>query len=227
MIRTCPIPGASDIRARHAAGGSGRTAILLPGLDYDCGRPLLASMRRVFEALDATVWKIDLPYARRGTFEGVPRGKAIARIAADGGAIARWAMCAADGAIWLVGKSIGTIAMGGALEAMPADAPLAGLVWLTPSPWVLGAAGHAARGAERSIVVIGTRDDACRADLLGPVETAGARVAVVDGVDHAFDHAAGAEASVAALDHVADLIARFVDRADEGGGPSAFTPPEA
>ncbi len=137
-------------------GDADHVAILLPGIRYTCDMPLLYYPARLLLGLGADVLRIEYAYDRRADFQ------AFADTERD-----RWfftdvtAACHAVLAqrayrrVTLIGKSIGTLAMGRLLTTDPALAQ-AQAIWLTPLLTHTGLRAQIRQCRAHSLFVIGT-----------------------------------------------------------------------
>ena len=185
------ITGYRDEPVPHAflrqKGAADHVGILLPGIRYTCDMPLLYYPARLLLDLGADVLRVEYAYDRRADFQALPDAEQDRWFLADVTAACRAALAQrAYRRITLIGKSIGTLAMGRLLTTDPALA-LADSVWLTPllTHDELRKQMRQCRG--RSLFVIGTADRFYNADYLAEVQSAtGGEAVVVDGADHSL-----------------------------------------
>ncbi|MHB8112875.1 MAG: hypothetical protein ACYDHA_05390 [Bellilinea sp.] len=109
----------------------GWLAVVLPGLGYTSDMPLLFFTRRMLLWRGVDVLNLNLA-TRSAAFQGVSEAEQLAWLTADvlAGIKAGLAQCEYRGLI-LAGKSIGSLAIAGAVEQAQNLLPTA-LVWLTP-----------------------------------------------------------------------------------------------
>jgi predicted alpha/beta-hydrolase family hydrolase len=168
-------------------GETDHLALILPGQAYHAGLPLLAEPARLLQRAGADVLRVDYAYLRPD-FRALPAEERDRWIAAD--VTAAWKAVRTQRAYrqWtLVGKSLGTLAMGHLLAADPALAP-ARCAWLTPifGDDALRARAIAHRGP--ALIAVGTADPFYNAELFGEVEQAtGADAVVVPDADHLLE----------------------------------------
>ncbi len=196
---------------RDSGRGTG-LAVLLPGLHNGCDQPLLHSAARLLDARGWRVWELHFSYARDPAFNAADTAARIDMLEADGAAILAQALqMAPDGPFLFVGKSLGTLAMGGMVAAgLPGRA---GLVWLTPllSGTPLMARMQAA--GRPAFSLIGTRDAAFAATN-SPAFHAIANLThvTVPGMDHGWEHADGAAATAGGLQAAETALAHWLDQ---------------
>jgi len=182
------------ISARLIRRSGRELAVLLPGLSYTVEKPLLYYTGQLLHDRDADVLSVDFTYNRDDTFLNAPDDDRLERLRTDGQAIMKFVRSLGEyERITIVGKSLGTISMGWAIN----DFLDARLVWLTPS---LGGTGLRAQMLGRpnpAFCLIGTRDPAYSETLVEDLTADGIEVAVIEGADHGFSHAGGPVASVA------------------------------
>ncbi len=191
--------------SRHE-GGTDHLALILPGQAYHAGLPLLAEPAELLQRAGADVLRVD--YAYRGPdFRASTAAERDRWIAAD--VIAAWGVVKTQRAYrqWtLVGKSLGTLAMGHLLAADPALAP-ARCAWLTPifGDDALRTRAIAHRGP--ALIAVGTADPYYDAEMFGEVQQAtGGEAVIVADADHLLEIPGDVSRSEDAL---AQVIAAF------------------
>jgi predicted alpha/beta hydrolase len=187
-----------------------RLAVVFPGLHYTAEMPALYYPALVMRARGANVLAVEYDYDRPEFQETA--GEEQARwIAADAAAAVRTA--AADGnyrEITLIGKSLGTIALGSLLVAEP-SLEKAHYIWLTPilrddhiRSWMTSRRHH-------GLFVIGTADRQYDPSFLAEVVTAtGGGSLVLPGADHGLEIAGDIPGSIRAMEKLAQKIDRFI-----------------
>ncbi|MGW8851654.1 alpha/beta hydrolase [Streptomyces xiamenensis] len=177
-------------------GGSGRVALVLPGMGYSPARPLLHFARA---ALLAAGWTV------RELWWQVPPDLSPTRSAAWVRERAEEAIAAEDGACGLlVGKSLGTMAAPLAQEReLPA-------IWLTPLLRDAGVTAALAGATAPALLIGGTADErwwdpAIAASL--PHE-----VVEIPGADHALELPGDLAGSVLALHRAVTAMETFLGR---------------
>lgn len=177
-----PVPN----RLIRDSDGAQRLGVLLPGLGYTCQMPLLFYPAQILRALGADLLRVEQDYSA-SEFQALPQSEQQNRIQTDVLAVMATALALRHyERVSLVGKSLGTFAMGYILQAglLPAARDL---VWLTPllrHDWLKEAICSAGDG---SLFVIGTADGQYDPDILDMVMSATTgRALVVKDADHAL-----------------------------------------
>lgn len=180
-------------------GGADHLAIVLPGFGYTCDMPLLYYSVRALLDARADVLQVEYAYNQRKDFRRLPdeerRQWLITDAAAACDAVLRQGTYPR---VTLIGKSIGTRAMG---HLLTTDARLARAhaVWLTP----LLRDSHLRAQMQQhcpSLFVVGTNDPYYDASLLAEVRDAtGGETVVVEGGDHSLEIAGNVQKSLDAL----------------------------
>jgi hypothetical protein len=192
-------------------GGKARhLAVVFPGLRYSTSMPGCYYPALAMLAKGADVLNVDYEYANPG-FQELPPREQSRWIAADASAAVQAAR--AQGkyeSITLIGKSLGTIALGQLLAADP-PLPDADFIWLTPvlkSPPV-----HQAMMSRRhhGLIVIGTADTQYDESLLAEaVQSTGGESLVLPGVDHGLEIPGDALGSIQAVETIVRKINDFI-----------------
>ncbi|MCL6283647.1 hypothetical protein M3P21_08900 [Ruegeria sp. 2012CJ41-6] len=202
-------------RSVHAdlSRGQGRELVLIyPGLRYTCDRPLLQCVAEVFARQGCDVLRLQFRYADDHRFLDAEDEAQFAEIFSDGQDILAHALTlGAYRRVWLIGKSLGTLSMAGALAAQAQAVPDVRGVWLTPGLLKTPLAETLSKQSLPSIMVLGTEDPCNLPELLDPYAARpDVALHLIEGVDHGFQHADGAQAEAAAIAEVADLVASWV-----------------
>lgn len=214
-----PIPGRLVVRGHGGEQvrntffdiGARNGAVVFPGTRYTCDMPLLYYATAALISSGYDVLQVHYGY------DGEP-------VAARGGrqemftedVAAAYDALMANRRYWnvaLVGKSIGTIAMGRLLNArrLPQGVRLA---WLTPmlnAPELGDAIARLPRGS-KSIFFTGTADaEHFNPDVAKRIgATDGCRVSVIDGADHSLELHGGVQGSMDVLKRVAGELLDFL-----------------
>lgn len=106
-----------------------QVAILLPGWEHTCHMPLLYYPARLLLALGADVLQVEYAYNLRTDFQALPNSERLQWLFTDAAACSAALTQYTYEQVTLIGKSIGTLAMGHLLTTEPR---LAQAVWLTP-----------------------------------------------------------------------------------------------
>jgi predicted alpha/beta-hydrolase family hydrolase len=196
----------------HLNRRSGRElAVLLPGLNYTAENPLFYYIDQLLHERGVDALSIEFAYSRDDTFLNAPDDDRLERLRTDGRAIIEFARKLGEyDLITIIGKSLGTISMGWAIN----DLPEARLVWLTPS---LGGTGLRTQMLGRpnpAFCLIGTRDPAYSDALVEELTADGIAVAIIEGADHGISHADGTVASVELVQQSIEKLAIWMDAAD-------------
>lgn len=193
-------------------GDAGHLAVVFPGIGYRCFGPLLYYPSRLLMSRGADVLWVEYEYDRDQEYERMQPAQQRKRLFADASA----ALDAALGErsyrrLTLVGKSLGTLALGHLLATPSSPLPTdTRAVWLTPLLTNAEARDMMGRVTVPSLYITGSADalyDREFARKLG--QGPGAKVIVVDGADHSLD-VADAGRSVEILKDVLTAIEGFV-----------------
>lgn len=205
--RTKPVPNTffrQDSRASHLA-------VVFPGFSYRCSEPLLWYPTRVFLSLGADVVWVEYPYDQQPEFGDSDQEVQKEWLFADSMA----ALEAAEktrpyGRTTLVGKSLGTLAMGHILSTNSAPGEVRA-IWMTPVlansdlRWVME------KTSSPSLVVIGSADHYYDRAFVEELRAkASIEVLVVEGGDHILETKDGTIQSIDILKSVVESISRFV-----------------
>lgn len=199
-----------DIRIRD--GGGKGFALVLSGLRYGCERPLLAAAVGLLAARGHTLMTVDFAYAADPRFAQMDDAAQFAAIEADGVALLHQAIERAMGApLTIVGKSLGTIAMGGMLAA-DAVPPGARLIWLTPSLRGTPLLDRMRRWCGPALSLIGDRDPSVGITR-SPVylELKGLKHVEIAGADHGWTHPGGPAATDRIAGEAEAVMAAWLD----------------
>ncbi len=192
-------------------GATDHLAILLPGINYSCDLPLLYYPARVLVARGADVLRVEYAYNRRPDYAALSSAGQAEWLYADTAAACRAGLAQrAYRQVTLVGKSLGTLAMGHLLTAEP-DLAGARAVWLTPLLRLDHLRAQIARWSGPSLFAIGTADPYYDAAALAEVQAAtkGLAVVVAD-ADHGMEIAGDVVRSLQAMIEVIQALEQFL-----------------
>lgn len=189
-------------------------AILLPGMGYTLDMPLFYYAENLLTERGADILRVEYAYGRRAEFRDASEEERLRWLLADATAAFRAGLAQGNyRRPTLVGKSLGTLAMGHLLttEALPAGGTRA--VWLTPLLREERLRAQIGRFGGPSLVAIGTADPLHNPAALDALrETTGAEAVVIEGADHGLDVPGDPVASVRGVEHVVRALQRFVPR---------------
>jgi len=192
-------------------GDADHVAILLPGLRYTCDMPLLHYSARLLLHLGADVLRVEYAYDRRAEYQALADVEQDRWFSTDVTAACRLALAQRTyRRITLIGKSMGTLAMGRLLITEAALAR-AEAIWLTPllTQDTLRKQMQQHRG--RALFAIGTADPFYDADALAELRAAtGGDAVVVEGADHSLEIKGDVIRSVQALEQVMRAVVAFI-----------------
>jgi hypothetical protein len=208
IIGYCGLPVPNSIvrtgaNARHLA-------VVFPGLRYNTSKPGCYYPALAMLAKGADVLNVEYEY-NRPEFQALPDREQSRWIAADASAAIRTALSSGKyEKITLIGKSLGTIALGHLLAAEPA-LDQADFIWLTPvlrQPPVQ----HAMMSRRHhGLFVIGTADTQYDESLLAEVlKSTGAESLVLPGVDHGLEIPGDVTGSIRAMETIVRRIDQFI-----------------
>jgi len=187
-------------------------AVIFPGLGYTAHMPVLYYPRRLLLERGADTLLVEYDYRGRVGFR-MPRNPESDRWFFDDVAAA----CAAGlgqrpyFGVTLVGKSLGTLAMGYLLTE---DARLsrARCVWLTPLIRDDRLRAQMRRASGHSLFVIGTADSHYDPGYLEEVQLAsGGESVVIQGADHSLEIEGDTVGSIRAVEQTVRVMQRFLD----------------
>jgi predicted alpha/beta-hydrolase family hydrolase len=192
-------------------GPTEHLALILPGVAYTCDHPLLYYPSRLLMDRGADVLRVEYSYSERPEFKALPDAEQMRWLLADVTAVVRAGLAQrAYQRATLVGKSMGTLAMGHLLggDTLPRDTDA---VWLTPLLKSDRVRDQIKASGRRSLFVIGTADPYYDAANLAGVQAAtGGEAVVVDGADHSMEIAGDVLASLDAIRRIMVALKRFL-----------------
>ncbi|HUG14003.1 MAG TPA: alpha/beta family hydrolase [Thermomicrobiales bacterium] len=191
---------------------SDRLAVFLPGFGYSCDMPLFYYAELLLLSAGVEVLRVEYAYNREPDFRDLPAEEQRAWLLTDAAAALRAGLGEGEYCqLILIGKSIGTRAMGHILTAEPVP-PNTRAVWLTPLLRDTVLREHLRKITTPSLLVVGAADDHYDAACLQEIEDSRGHVAlVVAGADHSLDIVGDAVGSARAMADVLMAIAAFLD----------------
>jgi hypothetical protein len=186
-------------------GAAEEIGVLLPGIGYTAQMPLLWYARRVLQERNADVLAVDYAYMTRPEFRHFGPG-AEERLHSDVAAAVHSALRYRHYArVTLIGKSLGTLAMGCLLADRIVEPSCA--IWLTPLLKREELFTQMLRQQHRSLIVIGTADAHYDPGLLSQLRTAtGGEELVIDDADHAMEIEDDTLRSVRAMERIVEAM---------------------
>lgn len=190
-------------------GAAAELAVLFPGLHYTCDMPLLHYTTRLLLERGADVLKLHTDY-NRPDFEAAAPLERAQRIGADAlaGLLAGQSQRPYNRLV-LVGKSIGTLAMGFLLAGGAASQ--AATIWLTPllhQPLLVQAA-CLCRGP--ALFAVGEADSTYDTQALDRIQQAtGGKAIVLPGANHSLEVPGDPQRSIHHLGVVMNAMARIL-----------------
>jgi pimeloyl-ACP methyl ester carboxylesterase len=182
-------------------------AIVLPGVRYTCHMPLLYYPSRLLRIQGADVLWVEYAYNERRDFQMLSDAERERWFITDVTAACNAALAQRPyRQITLVGKSLGTLAMGYLLsEAVLSAASQA--LWLTPLFRNDRLRAQIRQSKSRSLFVIGSADSHYDPAYLAEVQAAtGGQTVVIDGGDHSLEIEGNVWRSLQALEQVLRAI---------------------
>lgn len=206
--RDAPVPN----RLLRPRGAIDQLAVLLPGYGYTLDMPLFYYAEHLLLERGWDVLRVEVNYGQRPDFRTIPEAERAQWLLADATAAYRAGLAQRDyDAVTLIGKSLGTLAMGHLLTLPdPVPAPTRA-VWLTPLLRVDHLREQIRRFGGPSLFVIGGADPHYDAAILADLQAAtNGEAIVIDGADHGMDIPGDPGASVHALERVVEAMGRFL-----------------
>ncbi|MEE9386994.1 MAG: hypothetical protein V3U96_00150 [Paracoccaceae bacterium] len=193
------LPGGRECTAGVTLGQSRELAVILPGLNYGCERPLLAGVTGLLQAQGADIVALNFSYNTDTEFLAMPDAAKLARIKEDGSAIVEHCLGLSDyRSLTVVGKSLGTVSMAGLAGHNLPDKTR--MIWLTPSLTGTGLLAAMAGFDCPMYSVIGSCDLSVEITRGADYQNiAGLSHLEVAGMDHGWEHVDGMQAAQAGL----------------------------
>jgi predicted unusual protein kinase regulating ubiquinone biosynthesis (AarF/ABC1/UbiB family) len=188
-------------------------AILLPGIGYTCHMPLLYYPTQLLHTMGADVLWVEYAYSRRADFQALGESERERWFFTDVVTACREGLAQRPyQQITLIGKSIGTLAMGHLLTTgvLP---PQTHAIWLTPLLRRDRLRAQIQQYGKPSLFVIGTADPHYDPATLDAVRAATQGEAlVIDGADHSLNIAGDVFQSLRAIEQVVRAVQAFLAR---------------
>jgi predicted alpha/beta-hydrolase family hydrolase len=202
-----PVPN----RFLRPEGAIDHLAVLLPGFGYTLDMPLFYYAENLLQERGWDVLRVEYAYNMRPEFQTLPEQERDRWLLAD--TTAAWRAGLGQRTyerVVLIGKSLGTLAMGHLLT-MGDLPPAIGAVWLTPLLTKERLRQQISRYGGPSLFVIGTADPHFDPVVLEQMQVATTGEAVVvKNADHGMDIAGDPIASVRAVERVVEALGRFL-----------------
>lgn len=192
-------------------GDTTHLAVILPGFNATCDTPPLYYSADVLLGMGADALRVEYAYNKRHDFPGLSQDERRQWFLADVTAACKVALDQRPYArTTLVGKSLGTRAMGYLLTTVP-ELAAAEAVWLTPLLRDETLLAQILHWRGRSLFVIGTADEEYDATLLHEAEraTQGASL-VIPGAGHSLQIEGDTLASIEVLAQVVQALDTFL-----------------
>ena len=200
-----PVPASMIVHS----GTTDHLGVILPGYRHTVDKPDLHYAGLILQAAGADVLRVEYAYPKTD-FMNRPEPERAERLSAD-----VRAACAAGlkhrpyRKITLIGKSLGTLAMGHLLED-PAFAG-AGCVWSTPILADAWLCAQIRKHHPRSLFIIGTADHFYNPALLGElVDATQGKALVLEGVHHGLEIESDIPGTLAALQRIVGAMQEFI-----------------
>lgn len=193
-------------------GESDHLAVLLPGMGYTCDMPLFYYAESLLLHTGADVLRVEYAYNRRPGFRELPQDEQRRWLLADATAGFRAALGQRPyREVTLIGKSLGTLAMGHLLAEFPGRGVRA--VWLTPLLREDGLREQMRLHGGPALLATGTADPFYEPLSLDEVREAiegEGQVVLIEGADHGLDIPGDPIASVKAVEQVVAALQAFL-----------------
>jgi hypothetical protein len=201
-----PVPNTfflQDFETRHVA-------ILFPGYAYNASMPALYYPGRLMLARGADLLRVEYAYNLHAEFPTLPGDDRACWLAEDVTSATNVTLAQRDyQQITLIGKSIGTLAMG-YLLATVSRLRDARCVWLTPLLSDANLLAQIKESSNRSLFVIGTADRYYDPQTWNDlVQATGAQSLIIEGADHSLEIPDDTMASLHAMERVVRAMDRF------------------
>jgi hypothetical protein len=187
-------------------------AILLPGVGYTVHMPLLYYPMLALLQVGADVLRVETMYVKEPEFGELAAAEKARWVFTDAAAACQAALKARHyRRKTLVGKSLGTLAMG---YLMTSIAALGGAdtIWLTPLLWNESLYAQIQQTQPRSLFVAGTGDPHFQADRLDDLtEATGGSAVVIEGANHSLEFEGDVARSFEAMQSVVEAVVTFLE----------------
>ncbi len=191
---------------------TGHLAVMLPGLGYTSQMPVMYYPLLALLACGADVLRADYNYVKQTDFMALDPDERRKCAAADALAVFKEALKQRRKyeRITLVGKSIGTVAMGN-LITTSGDLPRLHCIWLTPLLKNDQLLSQIKKVKHSALFVTGTADPYYdKSNLDDLMKTTGGESVVIDGADHSLEIAGDPMKSLMALERIMKGIVKFI-----------------
>lgn len=219
-----PVPN----RFLHQDAATDHLAILFPGMGYTLDMPLFYYAENLLTEGGADLLRVEYAYGRHAAFRAAPEDEQLRWLLADATAAFRAGLAQRPyRRLTLVGKSLGTLAMGHLLTTEGSPVGDTRAVWLTPLLREQRLREQIGRYAGPSLFAAGTADPLHDPAALDALRAAsGAEAVVIEGADHGLDVPGDPIASVRGLERVIAALNAFatprprLPRGDDDRSPS-------
>ena len=202
-----PVPN----RFQRPEGAIDHLAVLLPGIGYTLDMPLFYYAESLLLERGWDVLRVEYAYNKRPEFQTLSSSERDRWLLAD--TTTAWRAGLSQRGyerVVLIGKSLGTLAMGHLLT-MADSPPGVGAVWLTPLLSAERLRQQIQQYGGPSLFVIGTADPQFDPVVLEKMQVATiGEAVVVKNADHGMDIPGDQIASVRAVERVVDAFGRFL-----------------
>ena len=193
-------------------GKTDHLALLFPGLHYSADMPVLYYPGRILLEREADLLQVETTYNRQPGFSALSDADQVAWLHADAAAALESPLAQRPyQRITLVGKSIGTLAMG---ELVHSDERLvkAGCIWLTPLLTNPRLVEQIEQGGQCGLFVTGTLDPYYQPQRLNQVvKVTCSSSLVIAGADHSLEVPGNIWATLTALNELMRSVNEFID----------------
>lgn len=191
--------------------GTHHLAILLPGAGYTATMPLMYYPMRLLLTLGADVLRVEYAYLGRAEYEALSPAERVRWLCTDVTAATRVALARRPyHQLTLVGKSLGTLAMGYLLTTEN-GLQEAQAIWLTPLLWNERLRSQIQQIKPRSLFASGTADPHYDPSHLAELLAAtNGEAVVVEGANHSLEIEGDVVASLKALEQVVRAVQTFL-----------------
>jgi len=199
-------------RFYHQAGETRHLALVFPGYRYGLDLPLLYYPTQLLRARGADVLGLDLAYSRDRRYVSAADPEKSEWLDADTRAACAVAMAQREyNRFTLIGKSLGTLAVGCLVETEP-RLKEAHCIWLTPILNNERLQSQMAQAPQRGLVVVGTTDPYYQEEILDRLEQATRNPSlVIPNADHSLEIPGKISESIRILQTVMDAIDVFLN----------------